>query len=493
MVFQNREISQKLENLLEELSNSENLVNPFFRISKGTPEQMSKYSFLNSKFLRISSFIQFVVGLFTGVLTIICMVICSLILFRQYNLFQLQSRQRQVIFVSHGIGQNITQKDGDQFFWKMPEYLHTEGKKVLIIYTNHNIFSFRSNCKTIRSKSSEIERLLIPKFIRPKENLTYLLKISNLSFKSFILGFSKFKKEPIESALLLKASTSFLNRATYSNFLISQRIQDFVKLGGIETVALTFEGHSYEQYIIEKIIRKSPEIKVLLYQHSPIVKDHYGVFSFLEKATHKLYIATTGIYYKKIFEKLSNKHSIEVIGSNKSNLDKIGTVIRHPPNLLFVPEGTSYATKNMLTLIARMISENMNYSYTLRLHPNLKIKLILFWKIQRLKFNNSFVVSNSKLYEDMALAKFVVYRSSAVGIESLKSSAIPVFYGSRQYSGLNALGHQETICPSLFSIDEAIIFFKHPTISTQSNRKDEIFNEMFENTNYQKLHILLKL
>ena len=142
MIIETSEISQKLENLLEELSNSENLVNPFFRISKGTPEQIRKYSFLHTKFLRANTLIQFVIGLFTGILTVICLVICSLILVRQYNLFKLQSRQRQVVFVSHGIGQNITRKDGDQFFWKMPEYLQNEGKKVLIIYTNHNIFRF---------------------------------------------------------------------------------------------------------------------------------------------------------------------------------------------------------------------------------------------------------------------------------------------------------------------------------------------------------------
>jgi hypothetical protein len=493
MIIETSEISRRLENLLEELSNSENLVNPFFRISKGTPEQIRKYSFLNTKFRRATTLIQFVIGLFTGAITVICMIICSLILVRQYNLFRLQTRQRQVVFISHGVRQNITRKNGDQFFWKMPEYLQNEGKKVSIIYTNHNIFGFRRNSKTILSKSSDIERLLVPKFLHPSENLTYLKRISDLSFKSLIMGLRKISREPIESILLLKATTHFLNRATYSNYLISQRIQDIVVKGGIESIVLTLEGHSYEQYVIDKTIRQSPMIKALLYQHSPIVKDHYGVMAFLEKTNHKLYIGTTGIHYKKEFERLSNKHIIEVLGSDKSNFDEIGTIIHQPPKLLFVPEGTTYATKNMLILVSRMIRENMNYSYTLRLHPNLKIGLALFWRIKRLKSNNCFIVSTSKLYEDIASAKFVVYRSSAVGIEALKSSAIPVFYGGRQYSGLNALGHLGTMNPSLFSIEEAINFFKHPSVSTQSKRKNEIFNEMFEDLNYQKLNTFLNL
>jgi hypothetical protein len=491
MIIETSEISQKLENILEELSNSENLVNPFFRISKGTPEQIRKYSFLNTKFLRAISLIQFVIALFTGVITVICVVICSLIFVRQYNLFKLQSRQRQVIFVSHGIGQNITQTDGDQFFWKIPEYFQNQGKKVSIIYTNHNVFGFVNNSKSIHAKSSDIERLLIPKFLRPSENLIYLIKISILSFKSFFLGISKIRKEPIESALLLKASTQFLKRATYSNYLLRQRVQDIVVLDGIETVALTFEGHSYEQFIIDKTLRNSPMIKILLYQHSPVVKDHYGISAFLQNTKHNLHIATTGIHYKKVFEMLSNKHFIEVLGSDKSNVDRIGSILSEPPNLLFVPEGTTYATKNMLTLISRMIKENMYYSYTLRLHPNLKIRFTLYWRIKKLKLQKNVIVSTSKLYEDIALAKFVVYRSSAVGIECLKSYAIPVFYGGKQYSGLNVLGHLGTIYPSLYSIGEAINYFKHPLISTQSNRKDEIFNEMFESIDYKKLNTLL--
>ena len=180
-----------------------------------------------------------------------------------------------------------------------------------------------------------------------------------------------------------------------------------------------------------------------------------------------------------------------MLGSDKSNVNEIGTILSEPPNLLFVPEGTTYATKNMLNLASRMIKENMHYSYILRLHPNLKIGFTLFWRIKKLKLHKNVVVSTSKLHEDLALAKYVIYRSSAVGIESLKSSAIPVFYGGKQYSGLNVLGHLDSVYPSLFSISEAIKYFRHPLISTQSNRKDEIFNELFENIDYKKLNTLL--
>jgi hypothetical protein len=66
-----------------------------------------------------------------------------------------------------------------------------------------------------------------------------------------------------------------------------------------------------------------------------------------------------------------------------------------------------------------------------------------------------------------------------------------VFYGGKQYSGLNVLGHLDSVYPSLFSISEAITYFRHPLISSQSNRKEEIFNELFENINYKQLNTFL--
>jgi hypothetical protein len=118
---------------------------------------------------------------------------------------------------------------------------------------------------------------------------------------------------------------------------------------------------------------------------------------------------------------------------------------------------------------------------------------MLFWRIKKLKLQKNVIVSTSSLYEDIARAKFVVYRSSAAGIQSLQSSAIPVFYGDKQHSGLNVLGHLVNIYPSLFSINEAINYFKNPSIFTQSNKKNEIFSQMFENINYKKLNTFLNL
>ena len=491
MSIQPKEIAQKLEDLLDELDNTENLINPFFRISKGTPEQLHKYKVINTKFLRFTAVSQMFFGMFMSIFKVFFSIIVSPLFVSQYKLFNSQGTRGQILFVSHGIGKNITQKDGDQFFGEIPESLKSQGKRVSIVYTNHHLLRFTNNNKLLQSKSNDIERFLIPKFLHPSENLTYLKKINTLAFKSLILGISKLRKEPIESILLIKACIFFYTRATYSNYLINQRVQDFLSEGGVQTLLLTFEGHSYEQFVIDETLKKFQHIKIAFYQHSPIVKDHFGITTFLKKNNHKLMIFTTGIYYKKLFEVMSNKHVIEVLGSKKFDLNKIKAISGVTPHLLFVPEGTTYATESLLNLISIMIKADLDYFYNLRLHPNLKLSFTLSWRIKKLQANKNFVISKNSLYEDLALAKFVIYRSSAAGIESLKSSAIPIFYGSQEISGLNVMGHLDNIFPSLYSINEAIDFFKTPSRTFESNKTQEFFGEMFHELDYKKLNVLL--
>jgi hypothetical protein len=491
MPIQAEKIAQTLEKLLEELGNSENLVNPYFRISKGAPEQIHRYFFINAKFQRFIAVTQLIFGIIMLILKVLFLVSASLVFVTQYRFFKFKNKPKQILFVSHGIGNNLTLKESDQFFWKMPEYLQNKGKEVCIVYTNHYIFGFTKHNKLLQSKFSDIERFLMPKFLRPSENFTYFKKISILAVKSLRLAISKLRKEPTEFAILIKASIFFYSRATYSNYLLNQRIQEIVSFKGINTVALTFEGHSYEQFVIDETFKRFGNLNVLLYQHSPIVKDHFGITTFLKKTEHKLLIFTTGSYYKNLFAELSNKHRIEILGSNKSNKSEVTATLTVTPHILFVPESTTHATKDMLILLRRMIKTDMDYFYTLRLHPNLKLNVVLFWYIKKLQTSKKFVISKNILPSDLASAQFVVYRSSAVGIESLKFSAIPIFYGSQENYGLNVLGHLDTKFPAVFSADEAIAYFESTLIAPEDNNREEIFYELFERMDYNKLDILL--
>ena len=492
MHIKNKEIARLLEEICCELGRQDFLVNPYFRISKGEQEQFRKYKILNLRFPRLAILTYLVILIPINFLKIIAYISASFLFMHQYKLFNIKFAPGKILFLSHGIGKNITQKDEDQFFGNIPEHFESKGKKVTVIYTNHNKFGYIRNHKLIHSKPGAVERLLIPKFLRPMENFAYVRNINSLAYKVLIQGLRKLNNNPVKAVLLLNASIFFFSRASYSNYLVNQRVHEFYSSGVTETVIFTLEGHSYEQYIIEKTAKLFPKIKIALYQHSPIVRDHFGVEQFLKTSNQTLYIFTTGTYYKKLFESFSKTHLIEVLGSNKANLIISELTKGTVPELLFAPEGTFCATTSFINLINFLIREEPKFIFTLRLHPNVQKSFQISRQIKKLQLNSNFKISGNALHEDFARSKFVFFRSSAVGVEALKSTAIPVFYGKQEYSGLNVLGHIENLLPSINSPKEALSLLNVTSKFLEAHTKERIFGEMFSKINYDKLNLLLK-
>ena len=61
MSISSKVIADKLANIFMELNNIDYLVNPFFRISKATPEQMRKYQHINSKSPKLAVLIHLLI------------------------------------------------------------------------------------------------------------------------------------------------------------------------------------------------------------------------------------------------------------------------------------------------------------------------------------------------------------------------------------------------------------------------------------------------
>ena len=92
MPIQAEKIAQTLEKLLEELGNSENLVNPYFRISKGAPEQIHRYFFINAKFQRFIAVTQLIFGIIMLILKVLFLVSASLVFVTQYRFFKFKNK-----------------------------------------------------------------------------------------------------------------------------------------------------------------------------------------------------------------------------------------------------------------------------------------------------------------------------------------------------------------------------------------------------------------
>ena len=493
MIVSNREIANRLEDIFKELNNSDYHVNPFFRISKATPEQMKKYQFIHSKFPRSTVLIYSFFSTPVNIIKLSIYLFCSVIFSHQYKTYNEETHEGEILFLSHAIGANITKVDGDQFFALMPEYLHKKNLKAGVLYTNHNLAGYRKNSKLLKSKEIEIDRHLIPKFLKPHENIDYLRSIIPASIRCLFYGLQNLLSNPINSILFIKSSTTFYSRSTYSNYLVCQRVQKYCFNNDVKKLVMTFEGHSYEQYILQKINKNQPNLSFILYQHSPVVTDHYGIEHFLKTNSRNFIVLTTGIFYGELLKNFSNIPKYQILGSSKAETRFVDSVENPKTQVLFAPEGTTAATISFLKSINYLCSLNPELLFSIRLHPNLKRNLIVNFLIKRLETKSNFLVSTYSLSEDLIKSKYVFYRSSAVGVEALMSYAFPVFYGDSNDQGLNVLGKYLKVFPIVTNLKDASQYLKTEQLFVSKEQRVNIFDEMFSKIDYEKLYSVLNI
>jgi len=481
-------ISDQIEKILEDLGGTNYLVNPFFRISKATPIQMKKYQALKYKFPDIASKIILILSLPTIILRMILYYILSVLYSSQYVLFRNNFKSSDILFMSHATVSNLNSNTKDEFFAFMPKHYAKSKYNVSILYTNHHRFGFSNKSKKLTSITDSVKRNLIPKFLKPQEFKTYISTMIRLALDCLLLELRTKRKNPIHSALIFLAVKSFFSRQTYNNYLISLRVQDYFKSENVKAIYLTFEGHSYEQYLIDFIGSIRADINLVLYQHSPIVGDHFGVVAFLRTNQKNLKIYTTGITYRNYFRSISKVPKYEVIGSaklfsvfyNKTDLKK--------KVVLLIPDGGEFmSTIKFLKLGRFLSSNNKDFTYILRIHPHLKKSLLI--KLFLILLNNldQVVISSDTLATDLKKSKFVIFRGSLVGIQALDYSTIQVFFGDPSQEGLNVLNISQARYLSAHNNNEVLRHVNSEKMQYNTLRNQKTRINMFEKIDYSKL------
>jgi hypothetical protein len=372
-----------------------------------------------------------------------------------------------VIFLSHALYGSLNLSPKDQFYGDQPSIIASKCK-VSVVYTNHFRTNYKSKSNLLLRKIPNVQGLLIPKFLSPLENYQYLramLKLIHQSVRALLLG--EDINHENKNVLLLGISKTF-SRATYSNYLLQVYILKVLTLSHCKSLVLTLEGHSYENLLYKLIESKGLPIKCIYYQHSPTVLGHIGIKTFLKSIKKPLEILTTGPIYSTYLSHLAPHHKYSVVGSMKftRHLQSNDKAVKQ--RILFTPEGTNLHSVEFIKLASNLSRVLPNYEVAIRFHPNLSQGLKLRFLIFKMKHQKNFSVSKSSLFEDLYESKYVVFRSSAVGVETLTGNSIPLFISDEKFEDLNVFSiFPESPFPSIQK-NSLIDFISKPTAVDRS-------------------------
>ena len=479
-------LSEKLESLLQTSLGTKHLVNPYFRISKGTPEQTKKYLLLNSNIPRPVILAWNLLSIPLNMLKLSLILILSLVLFRQNFIFKKKIENTQVLFLSHGTKGNLVNSKKDTFFDLMPQTFQSKKNlRCTVLYTNQSLFRFRRENRLLDHKTKELKHILLPKFLPFSEHVKYILTIGRCAFHTSLMSFRYYFEKPDISRILICSISWYFSRSTYSNFLLLNRMKEAQIKNNLASIFLTFEGHSFEQLLIDGLKEYGQKANIIFYQHSPIVSSHYGIRSFLIQLKSGITVLTTGPFYKEYFQTISKVPIYKVIGTNKSDFLTSDKNTKIMNKIIYAPEGSNFATKDFVDLIKYIIKDSPEYSHFLRLHPDLKISLRLKLKLSRLRKYENFSISSDDLDSDLTNTKYLVYRSSAVGIESLKYDLLPIFYADAKFIGLNVLFSNNAAYCRAQNPGEVLNILKSHQNKLPKPLRMDLLNSYFSSINYK--------
>ena len=481
-------LSEKLEALLQTSLGTKHLINPYFRISKGTPEQTEKYFLLNSNIPRPALLVWNLLSIPLNIFRLSTILMLSFMLFRQNSSFKQKIENTEVLFLSHGTKGNLLNREKDTFFDLMPQNFQSQKNlSCTILYTNQNLFRFRIDNRLLDHKNKELKHVLLPKFLRFTEHAKYVFTTSQLALRALLLSFRYYFEKPDLSRILICSIPWYFSRATYSNYSLLTMVKEVQVKNNLAAIFLTFEGHSFEQLIADGLNEDSQKTSIFFYQHSPIVSLHYGIRYFLIQLESKITVLTTGVFYTEYFQSLSKLPRYKVIGTNKSKLLASNRKIEMVNKIIYAPEGTNFATKDFVDLIKYIIKDSPAYLHFLRLHPDIKLNLRLKFELNRLRKYNNFSISGNDLESDLTSAKYLVYRSSAVGIESLKHDLLPIFYAEAKFSGLNVLMSNTSAYYKAQNPSEVLTILKSSQDLLSEDQRVALFDSFFSRINYDIL------
>jgi hypothetical protein len=404
---------------------------PFLHLVKPTSENLVKY-----KLRYPASRVYFAISVLAAFPRIILLIINSLAisLLRTQENFKrtpIQKKHyRRLIISQFTSAQNAEEQD---IFYGS----NTQTSDTLIFYLN----STRRQAHKIQAdfiNAGKSNVIVNSKSLWMLEIIKLHLKQVKGSFS--LLTYAVFNSENsiIERRLLIEASVFQHARSTIANQVLkvrlSQVLRDFIPA---EIVMMT-EGHAHEAMILNLRNKEFTSIRILGYQHAPIVPGQFALWHLLNQFDEDDMLLACGATTQRVIQTNHPNLKVKILGSlkSKSSVDK-------PKNSKFlevlgVVEGTRESLIEFVSLFNFLATSIPNVEFTLRVHPGLERhnSVQILKKLVKLK---NLRVSTGTLSEDLQRSHIGVFRSSAVALEGLAFGVLPVHFDATHFGYLNPI------------------------------------------------------
>ena len=405
--------------------------NPFFHLVKPTSENLTKYQlrFAPSK---VYLFLSGLAVLPKIIFLVINSVAISVARTREnFRWTSKQENQYERLIISQFT--SAQNPDQDDIFYGS----NTQDPNSVIFYLN----STRNQARKIQSDFINAGKANV--VVNTKSLwISGVIKIHIKQMKGSIklLTYAAFNSTNsiLERRFLIEASVFQHARSTIANQITKVRLAQVILECNPADIVLMTEGHAHESMVLNLRNRNFPSIRILGYQHAPIVPGQFSFWHLLNGFDKEDILFTCGATTQHVIKVTYPNLKVKILGSLKIRMPFHQVKDLKCLEVLGIVESTRESLIEFVSLFNFLADSIPSVEFTLRVHPGLDQRTSnqILKKLEILK---NLRVSMGSLVEDLQRAQIGVFRSSAVGLEGLAFGVLPVHFDESHFKYLNPL------------------------------------------------------
>lgn len=449
---------------------------PFFYLVKPTEENLLKYKLRRprSKRLLVIEYIKLFPLIFVRILFSLILSVFSLLEFRPKNERSLETSE--YLFLSHFTYAQDPKKE-DVFYGENLDF-----KENYTFYLNHT----RLLSPQIVKRFSDVNKRKITvntKSLSPFSIIKLHITQFQISWWLFTKSLGDNSLGIEERRLLIRAASFQHGRSTMANLVLKSRLSETILRVKPKILILTIEGHAHEKMVVDVSRSLIKDIKIVGYQHAPIVPGQMNLFRIISNFHSDDYFLTTGEVTNSLALVHKPNCKVDILGSVKAKQFEYQQKDSSRVQVLVSPEGTKESLTQFISLTNEIALVLPNVRFVLRYHPALGRAALRMIKGSLLPMNNV-ATSSSSLSEDLRQSHLVLFRSSAIGIEGLSYGALPMHTNKEGNDALNPLVDCGVESTNFLSTSEIVRFIEKFDLrlsQDESFQREcyEIFNRYF--------------
>lgn len=336
--------------------------------------------------------------------------------------------QKSVIFISHLLNEKQAVSNTDFYFGDLPADLNKENITNLLVLLNHT----GVNSEKLGGITDQLmnEKAFFPSrlsfFTELKIRIRLLLESYRLC-KTAKKETGEFKKR-----VLFKAASEALSTSSVFVLRLFYYIAALVKDTKAKSIALTFEGHSWERIAFAAAKSADPDVCCIGYHHTILFPLQHAVMRMLPEKFQPDIILTAGDHTKEHF-RAAYPYSVKVetLGMHRfSKNDFIERTVSdnmNKPTCLVIPDGIISEIQYMFHFVLAAAKAAPEVHFLLRMHPVVPVESFIKQneEFKDLPANVSF--SDKDIQSDFIRSQWALYRGSNSAIYATIAGLRPVY------------------------------------------------------------------